>query len=354
MEFKTTKTTMKQVAESAGVSTATVARVIHKNGYVSDEARDKVLEAIRATGYQLNTIAQSLRQQKTYTIAHILESTAPNPFYVHVSLGARAMAQHHNYHVLDYNVQHDPISEKKAVETFISRRVDAILFTTALNPENVQLAIEAGIPVVQVEKPRIERVDTVIVDNYTGAQKAVQHLIDLGHRHIAYIGFDPSKEPSLAGYTDRERFAAYSDTLLANGIPVEEKLIGFGEIYSAVDTVSVGNGREIAHHLLTLAEPPTAIFLSSDNAAAGAMQAIYELGLKVPDDVSVIGFDDTYASYLSPPLTAVKMPMIELGETAVKIALERINMDSSIKKEPIIVKLKTDLIVRESTGVVRE
>lgn len=348
MSFKTTKTTMKQVAEHAGVSTATVARVLHNKGYVSEDSRVKVLEAIKDTGYQLNTIAQSLRQQKTHTIAHILESTAPNPFYVHVSLGARAMAQHHNYHVLDYNVQHDAIREKSAVEAFISRRVDAIIFTTPIDKTNVQLAIDAGIPTIQVERPRLAGADSILVDNYCGSMQAMEHLIELGHYRIGYVGSEPNTDPSIAGYPDRERYQAYVDTLEKHNIPILENLVAFGEIYAQDQTVSVGMGRQLAKNLIEQVNSPTAIFVSSDNAACGVMQAIYELGLRVPDDISIISFDDTYSSYLSPALTTVRMPMVELGENAVKIALERI--ESEVEQPTTkVITLKTELVMREST-----
>ncbi len=353
MTFKTTKTTMKQVAELASVSTATVARVLHENGYVSDYAREKVLEAISATGYQLNTVAQSLRQQKTHTIAHILESTAPNPFYVHVALGARAMAQQYNYHVLDYNVQHDPQFEKAAVESFISRRVCAIIFTTPIDEENVQLALDAGIPTVQVERPRLAEVDSILVDNYFGSVQAIEHLIEYGHHHIAYLGSYPDTDPSIAGYPDRERYQAYVDTLNKKDLPVLDQFVAFGEIYSQDQTVSVGRGRELTLGLLNQPVPPTAIFISSDNAACGAMQAIYESGLRVPDDISVVSYDDTYASYLSPALTTVRMPMMELGEQAVRVALERIEENETMEPTKIIT-LKTELIIRNSTKRVHD
>jgi len=345
---------MKQVAEYAGVSTATVARVLHNNGYVSDEAREKVEMVIRNTGYQLNTVAQSLRQQRTYTIAHILESTTPNPFFVHVSLGARQMAKHHNYHVLDYNVQHDSQFERQAVETFISRRVDAILFTTALDPQNVQLAIDSGIPVIQVEKPRVKHVDTIFVDNYCGVTQAIEHLIALGHQRIAFIGVEPGTIPGMAGYTDQERYSAYVDTLQTHKIELNNDYVAFGDIYLESDIASVGSGKELAHRLLGLPNPPSAIFVASDNAASGVMQAIYEHRLRVPDDISVIGFDDTYAPYLSPPLTTVKMPMIALGESAVEVAIQRIeSSDESQNNKPISITLSTELIVRQSTGSVK-
>jgi len=348
MIYRTTKTTMKQVAEHAGVSTATVARFIHKRGYISAEAEQKVMEAIQATGYQLNAIAQSLRQQHTNTIAHILESAVPNPFFIHVSLGAKAMAHEHHYHMLEYNVQHDPVIEQKAVEAFISRRVDAILFTTPINADNVHLAQTSGIPVVQVEKPCLAGTDAVLVDNYSGVRAAMDHLLALGHRRIAFSGVDPASPLKKKDYSIRERYGGYVDALVENGIDRCPEWVTFGESYSSEDTVSVGCGWDSANHLLALDTPPTAIFAAGDNIAAGVMQAIHAHGLRVPDDISVIGFDDTYSPYLAPPLTTVRMPMQELGREAIRMVLQRISQVDALP--PQTVTLKTQLVVRQSTA----
>ena len=338
---------MKQVAAKAGVSTATVARFIHKNGYISYDAEQRVKSAIQSTGYQINTIAQSLRRQRSYTIAHVLESAMPNPFFIHVSLGAKMEAHDSDYQVIEYNVQHDPAIEKKAVEMFISRRVDAILFTTPLDADNVLLAQSSGIPIVQVEKPCIDNTDTILIDNYVGAQSAMQYLIQLGHQRIAYIGVDPTLEQ--AHYSDRERFSAYADTLDANDIALEQDFIAYGEIYSTTDIVSVGTGAESTYRLLDQSEPPTAIFAAGDNIAAGVMQAIYERGFRVPDDISVIGFDDTYSPYLAPPLTTVKMPMQAMGREGVRLALENIHHGSESRSSQTVT-LKTELVIRQSTA----
>ncbi|MBZ0287627.1 MAG: substrate-binding domain-containing protein, partial [Anaerolineae bacterium] len=301
-----------------------------------------------ATGYQLNVIAQSLRQQHTNTIAHILESAAPNPFFIHVSLGAKAMAHEHLYHMLEYNVQHDPLIEQKAVETFISRRVDAILFTTPLNADNVLLAQTSGIPVVQVEKPCIAGTDAVLVDNYSGVRAAIDHLLALGHRRIAFSGVDPANRRDMAGYSDRERFGGYADALADYGLDLVPEWVAFGESYSSEDTISVGCGWDSAHRLLTLDNPPTDIFAAGDNIAAGVMQAIHAHGLRVPDDISVIGFDDTYSPYLAPPLTTVRMPMHDMGREAIRMVLQRISQGDALP--PQTRTLKTELLVRQSTA----
>lgn len=343
---------MKEVAAKAGVSTATVARYIHQNGYISVDAEKRVKAAIAETGYQLNIIAQSLRQQRTHTIAHILESATPNPFFMHVSVGAKAMADENDYHILEYNVQHNPVLERKAVEMFISRRVDAIMFTTPIDENNVALAKSSNIPVVQIEKPFTNNTDAILVDNYTGARAAIQHLIDLGHQRIAYIGIEPNPTDNKTQYSDLERFAGYRETLADSGYFIDDKFMAFGDGYSFTEMLSVGSGFELADRLLSLESPPTAIFAAGDNFAAGVMQAIYKHGLRVPYDISVIGFDDTYSAYLAPPLTTVKMPMQAMGREGVRLAIEQIEHQHNGHgtRSPQTCKLKTELIIRESTA----
>ena len=346
--------TIKDVAEYAGVSTATVARVIHANGYVAEETARRVQEAIQATNYRVNSIAQSLRRQRTYTIGQVLHSTFPNTFYLHVALGAEQFALEHDYNVLTFNALGRAEQERKGIEMFIHRRVDGILFTTPIDPRNVQLALDAGIPVVQIERPVRADTNRVMVDNYCGAVEAMEHLIALGHRDIAYFGQHPKTDRSaLAGYVETERLNAYLDTMSAHHLPVYPEYIKMGQHYRLEDRDSQGDGYRATRELLMLPHRPTAIFASSDIPAVGTLQAIYEHRLFVPDDISVIGFDDTYSPFVAPPLTTVRMPMGELGRAAVQLILEQLEDTSDRPDQLRVIKLKTQLIVRDSTGPVR-
>lgn len=334
--------TMKDVANVAHLSTATVARVLHGQGFVSEKSRKRVLEAIEKTGYRLNTLAQSLRRNQTKTIGHLLTSISPNLFFAGVELGVENEAIKNGYSVLIWNDFEDPKRERLGVETFIQRQVDAIIFTTPIEPQNVYAAIEAGIPVVQVERPTEVKSHAVIVDNYTGSTLAVEHLIGLGHQCIGFIGGDPRAfltSPSV----DEQRLAGYRDTMIKNGIMPKEEWLAFGKYYSLED------GYRIMEQFLKLGDI-TAVFATCDILAAGALQAIYQHNLRVPEDVSLVGFDNTYAPYLSPPLTTVEQPMFEIGITAARIAIE-----ASIKKSDFpgtlkVESLATRLKVRASTS----
>lgn len=336
------KPTLKDVAHEAGVSTATVARVLHGRGFVSKESRKRVEAAIDKTGYRLNVLAQSLRQQRTKTIGHLLTSISPNPFFAGVELGVENEAIQNGYSVLIWNIFEDPQRETLGVETFIQRQVDAIIFTTPIEPKNVEMALSAQIPVIQVERPTEVPSHKVLVDNYTGAASATEHLIQLGHQRIGFIGGDPRHYRTDLS-VDRQRLSGYRDTLRKNHITPSKNWYASGKYYSIED------GYQVMERFLKDGEV-TAVIAACDILAAGALQAIYRHNLRVPEDISVVGFDDTYAPYLTPPLTTVRQPMFEIGQMAARIAIEDLN---SASKQPSgdyrIERLSTELSVRYST-----
>ncbi len=350
----TRRATLRDVAELAGVSTATVARVLHRNGYVADETRRLVDAALSETGYQINAVAQGLRRQRTSTIGHLLQGVIPNPFFAGVALGVEQEALRHGCGVLLFNTHGDARRERLGVETLIRRRVDAILFTTATHEDNVRLALEAGVPVVQVERMTAADSLAVTVDNHRGAYAAVKHLIDFGHRRIAYIGADPrttQERPGAATWPDveQERLSGYLDAMNDHGLPADEGPIALGRYYSGGEGELANDGYVWMRRFIDDGDRPTAVFATSDMLAAGALQAVYERSLRVPDDVSVVGFDDTYASYFAPPLTTVAQPMIEIGEAAAAQVFRSLSRSDGHVGERVV-RLPTRLIVRGSTG----
>ena len=248
--------TIKSIAERAGVATATVARVIHNRGYVAEATRERVLKAVSETDYRINHIARSLKRNRSNVIGHILKSTTPNPFYVTVARGVEAYCREHGYTVLTYNVEGDAEAERKAVETFLNWRADAIIFTTPTSEANVDLARKSGKPVVQVERPQSDRTDRILVDNYDGARSAMAHLLEEGHQRIAFVGqaVDASLNP-LSTYVEAERYGAYRDALVQAGI-FDERLVSFGRAYSLDELdarlVPLGDGYLALRHWLEL------------------------------------------------------------------------------------------------------
>lgn len=351
--------TLKDVAKLTGLSTATIARVLHNKGYVAPQTRRVVEAALAESGYRVNAVAQGLRKQRTFVLGHVLKSIAPNPFYATVALGAQQEAADYGCGVIVFNTQSDADAEQHAVETLLRQRVDAILFTTVTDDANVRLAGAAGIPVVQVERIGTAKTHAVIVDDHHGAFQATEHLIALGHRRVAYIGVDPDSplidgarrlvtgEPERRS-VDRDRLAGYRDALSVQGLPIDDALIDLGDTY-----YSPARGRAVTRRLLALDAPqrPTAIFAGCDLLAAGVLQELYAQGLRAPEDLSVVGFDDTFAPNLAPALTTVAQPMLALGRLAARLAIEAATEgDGAIRQE----RLMTALVVRGSTGPPRE
>lgn len=352
----TKNTTLIQVAEYAGLSIATVSRVLRNKGYVAPETRKRVEEAMRATGFRVNAVAQGLRSQRTYTIGHLMQSIAPNAFFAQVALGVESEARRKGYSVLLFNVNGNAQFEAEGLNRLIERRVDAVIFTTAVDAANVAAAVTAGLPVVQVERYTPVATHLVRVDNYAGSAAATAHLAELGHRNIAYIGIDPRRGSTSSGYpghreVDEQRFGGFTETMQRSGLPVQQNLIRICRNYGASDDIAKApeEAYEAARALLAEHPRPTAIFATYDIFAAGALQAIYEAGLRVPDDISVIGFDNTYAPYLTPPLTTVEQPMLEIGRAAARIVLQTLEDEAPLPSLRTEV-LTTRLVVRASTG----
>ncbi len=177
--------------------------------------------------------------------------------------------------------------------------------------ENVQLACDAGVPVIQVERPTDLPTCRVLVDNYVGGVAAMEHLLALGHRRIAFIGSPAQSDPSAgSGYVEQQRYAAYADTLGRYAIEVDPRLVTFGRYYTLEGRGTPGDGYRYTHQFLSEEPRPTAIFATCDFLAAGVYQALYECQLRVPDDISVVGFDDTLGLYLTPPLSTIALPIL--------------------------------------------
>ena len=349
--------TLKDVARRAGVSTATVARVVHENGYVAPETRQLVEAAIAETGYQINALAQGLRRQRSFVLGHVVRAIAPNPFFASIALGVDEEAARNGCSVLTANTREDLLMERTAVKTLIRRRVDAILFSTVRNIDNVKLALAANIPVIQVERMGLPDVHGVTVDNYRGAFDATDYLAQLGHRRIAFVGeaFDRQDAnvegpPERAKLVERERVSGYRDALQLHGLAPDPALIDLDGTYFDLDHV-----RRTTRRFLQLDNPPTAIFAACDHLACGVLQELYAAGVRVPDDMSVIGFDDTIAQHVSPPLSTVAQPASGIGAAAVQMALGVLEKMHDPEVSPVPAqhrRLTTQLIIRDSTGPV--
>lgn len=279
--------TLQDVARRAGVSVATVSRVLHQNGYASEQTRERVETALRESGYRLNAVAQGLRTRRTITLGIILHGGLSNPFFAEIAMGAEQAAADLGFNVLLFNARGEIEQERKSVETLLRRRVDGILFATALHADNVRLVADAGVPAVEIEHQLCDNVASVVVDNYLGAQRAMEHLIGLGHRQIGYIG-EPFPGPTgeEEGQEDairRSRFEAYRDALDSAGIPVDPaNTVRVRYPRAEGGWGSIATGAAYMRDLLAQSDGLTAVFAISDILAAERCKPSTPRGFESP------------------------------------------------------------------------
>jgi LacI family transcriptional regulator len=331
--------TQADVARAAGVSQTTVSYVLSHSQTVSipDETRQRVWDTIRELGYEPNRAAQSLRTQKTYTIAVIIEDIT-NPFHPAFERGIQDVAERYGYDVITYNTDGDPLKERKAIQAARRSRVDGVVGSFySIQEDDLLPLLEQATPTVWLTGQRPAQVsprtlDVVYVDNEEAAHTAVSYLLRKGHRRIAMLaGYGPPRNDRKNGY--RRALADY-------GITVDEEWIQ-GEAFS------VEEGKRAMHHLLSSDLRPTAIFAASDLLGMGAMITIREAGLRIPEDIAVVGFDNIFAAELvSPPLTTIDQHQKQLGQRCSDMLFERIL--GTYSGEGRIVEMPYELRVRES------
>jgi DNA-binding LacI/PurR family transcriptional regulator len=328
--------TMKEVAKLAGVSVATVSRVLNNNPDVSPELRSRVLQAVEKLNYKRNRVARSLRA-KTSLIIGLLISDIQNPFFTSVVRGVEDVAYAHGYTLLLCNSDEDSAKERLYIDIMLAERVAGVIISPVAEVDNYSsVLLQAGVPIVAMDRRmRDLEVDTVVVNNVEGVYQAVGYLIEQGHRRIGFIG-GPTRTT-----TGRERQEGYQRALTEHGIELDQGLIQIGDFKQ-------DSGYQMACKLLEMDDPPTAIFAANNLMTLGALNAIHQKGLNIPRDVAIVGFDDMpWAPSLAPPLTAVAQPTYELGCTAADFLLSRI-ADPERPVEQIC--LRTTLVIRESSG----
>ena len=328
---------MKEVAQLAGVSTATVSRVLSDSGGVRGELTRRVRSAARKLGYRPNPAARNLRVRSTRALGMVFPDIE-NPFYASVIAGAEEVLQNAGYSLLLANYGENPEREHIQLTTLRAERVAGILFAASCKPSvDYRYILDAGIALVAVSRiPDGLNVDLVTVSNQEGARHAVEHLLRLGHRRVALVDGPASLS------TTRERKAGYEQALRDAGLPVSHELI----VYA--DFSHQAGGYEAVSKLFSASKKPSAILVVSNNMALGVLQALHERDIDVPRDMAVVGFGDTpSAALLRPPLTVVAQPGREIGATGARLLLER--LQDPVRPRRSIV-LDTQLIVRESCG----
>lgn len=329
--------TIKDVAERAGVSASTVSRVLTSSAPVQDATKRAVEDAIRELGYRPNGLARSLRNKETKTIGLIIPDVA-NPFFPEVAKGVEDAACRRGYSVILCNSGNDRAKEAMYFRVLQERRIDGMIITGSGSLDQyAHLRSRDSSPVVFLDRNAEGlEVDSVEADSYGGAAQAVRHLLELGHRQIAFVS-------GSSVSTGSRRRSGYIDTLTAHGIVPPPEYIIPGDF-------TLEAGRRAGLQLLGLNPRPTAVFVSSDIAAIGVMMAAESLSLSIPGDLSVAGFDNTLLALVSrPALTTVSQPKYEMGGQAVKLLLERLQKKRQKVKHLL---LPTRLEVRGSTAAV--
>jgi LacI family transcriptional regulator len=329
-------TTINDVAKRAGVSTMTVSRVINNSGYIHQKTRAKVEQAIAELGYVPNALARSLRFKQTKTLALVLTDIT-NPFFTTLARGVEDVASERGFSVIFCNSDESREKETDYLNVVARKQADGILLVPAFSSrDSVDFLRDCGIPFVLLDRriPDLQ-VDIVRCDSEEGAYQLTRHLIDLGHQRIAAL------TGSRMVTTAADRITGYHRALAESGL--EDQAV---EFYGAF---SVDSGHSMTQQALALNPPPTALFTANNFIAVGAFRAIREAGLRVPDDISMVAFDDlTEANIIDPFLTVVSQPAYEIGYKATSLLLDRIAGNGSAEAQEII--LPTQLITRRSSA----
>jgi LacI family transcriptional regulator len=331
------RVTIREIAELAGVSIATVSRVVNGRADVSDETREAVGRVIREHGYTANRSARGLSSGRTGLVGFLVPLVFPAYFSAILAGAAEALYEQDMRLVLG-PTRHEHEREVSLLDRLMHGMTDgALIVLPEESSEELERALADGYRFVVVDPllPLDERIPAVSAAHMSGADQAMRHLLQLGHRRIGAI----TGPPRWLATEDRRR--GYHAALAAAGILPAPEL-------EVETTFEIAPGCEAAGALLDLRDPPTAIFAFNDNIAIGVLQAARERGLSVPEDVSVVGFDDVeYASIVTPALTTVRQPLAEMGRTAVSLLVRLLERQ---RFETLHFELATRLVVRDSTA----
>lgn len=324
---------MRDVAKYTGVSVATVSRVLNGDRKVRQETKEKVLKAVEELNYVPNTLARNLSEMNSKKILVTIPNLS-NSVFTDRFRAIQAVFQPKGYQLILVETYEG--GNASVVEMIKNRSVEGAILLSALMEEDELNEKYKGLPIVIATDHKSESILTtpsVSMNNIEAAEKAVNYLVNLGHKRIAFFG---GRIDKLAG---KRRLKGYKNGLLQNGLEVDESLIFHGEW-------SLESGYELANELLFQKELPTAIFAASDNMAIGAISALNEHGFNIPEDMSIIGFDDIAVSeYITPALTTVEQPTVEIGKKAAEMLLAILNKQP-IEQPHVVINSK--LIVRNS------
>jgi DNA-binding LacI/PurR family transcriptional regulator len=329
------KATIYDIAKEAGVSIATVSKVINGKGRISVETRSAVLGIIERLDFQPSVIASALTGKKTFTLG-LLVPDVSNPFFAEIARAIEDQGHQLGYSVVMCNTDNKDEKIERYISLLLQKSVDGIIIATGIEKKEIlEQLLSNGLPIVLIarELPLIA-VDTVVVDDYAGGCMAANHLLQIGHTKIAFLAESQKVSSS------RERMRGFRQTMLDAGLTLNEQWL-------KVCDYKVEDGNRKTLELLQEDHRPTAIFACNDMLAVGALQAAKEMRINVPSELSIISFDNTIlCSVTNPPLTTIAQPMEQMGKLAVALIVENIREDNHQKQRIV---LRPELIIREST-----
>jgi DNA-binding LacI/PurR family transcriptional regulator len=337
---KSPRVTIVQVAEASGVSISTVSNVLNgRMGAMTNETRQRVEEAIRRLGYRPNNVARSLVSRRTSSIGVVIDEIN-TPLFIGALTAMERPARKARYSLI---VSHASTAgdEREALETLLEKQVDAVaLLSTSQYRDNDHLRVlsDSGIPSVVINRPgEFEWFSRVSWDNRGGVSSTVEYLHRLGHRRIAHLQGPANR------WSTKERLLGYNEGLKACGLDRRDDYVQVADY-----TIAPQSWASATADLLETDPRPSAIIASDDGVAAVAIQVAAQRGLRVPDDLAVIGIDDQYfAAFLSPPLTTIRLPVAEAAEAALNVLIEQLRTQD---REPKEILLPTSLVMRGSCG----
>lgn len=331
------RATLKEVAQGAGVSVGMASRVLGDYGSFSARTKEKVLAAARELEYRPNAVARSLRVGRTKAIGVVVANIASYHWITFVR-GAEAAAGRHGYQVILGHTADDPAREREHIRSLYQRNVDGLIIAPmAENEGRIRDLVDAGFPIVLTEST-MERVATpkINIDDHRAAFEATTYLLDLGHRRVGFVAGDRALS------SGRDRLQGYLDALAARDVQVDEALIGHGEY--RFDEAFAETDR-----LMALAQPPTALLVANETMLGGTLQCLKERRVRIPDDVSLIGFDDPpWAAFFSPGITTIRTPRDRMGSMAVQILIAMADSRPGEAAEVGERRVRSELVVRDS------
>jgi DNA-binding LacI/PurR family transcriptional regulator len=332
------KATIYDVAKEAGVSIATVSNAINGKGKISKKRREEIFKIMERLQYQPSVIASALTGKKTYTLGLLIPDIS-NPFFAEIARAIEDQAHQHGYSVIICSTDNKDERVERYIALLEQKSVDGIIIGTGIeNLEIINQLQSRSTPLAMIarEAPALD-VDTVVADDFVGGVLAAGHLASLGHKRLAILS------ENLKVSSSRERIRGFKQGLADAGVSFDDNNIVICEY-------KVEEGKRGALELLRRSggERPTAIFCCNDLLAIGALQAAKEIGVRVPEELSVVGFDNTIlATVTDPPLTSVAQPMEHMGKLVFNLLLENLEKKEAIKQRVV---LRPELVVRQSTA----